>query len=920
MPRFFARAQHAVNHGFLSSSRHSDMLHLENTDLAHYHRLRDESPVKKPQKIYNCVEDIPPLEEDHIDLDIAMRYLVQLPDENHADERPFLGFGVDNCNVVNIVHPSRDDLLPGDQLLSVDGVVVFNGQESVLKLLNEKKRSFDEQIKRIVQIRARRRVQHDTPVSPSSPVAGSRAMASSPRIVPDQTSPPAPLMTTIFFSVSCICCLLGLSSGLLLALAFSMSRNHTASTHTVVREVVNTTLVHTREVHHTRIFHLRAPDSPPSPPMSPPPPPPPQPPPSHPPPSSPPPPSPHPPPPSPFLPPSPTPMLPSPTFALWGAITNGLRHPSSPSLPPVPSSPMPSLPAPSPSPLPPSPLLPPSLPLPSPPFPPRYPPPPSPSSPPSPQSPPPPPPDFPSPPASPPWRVAGLVWGQLWRQIAGWAVWAVLALLSLLAILCALAWLVRQLRIAWLNRFRHPPRLQVTRVEFMTAPPAPVEQSPPPSRPGPTKPEPSKPTVSPAASTSESHSSAKSKSTHVWYRPISFGPSMDLMPKASLGEVKMSKWEDDANDPRTLQPQYKAEVPAPSLLSRWLGITHVYPTLPSPESPPREVPPVPVESSPPSHPPAKSKSTHIWYRPISFGPSMDLMPEASLGEVKMSKWEDDANDPRTLQPQYKAETAGTAATDPEVAVPKESRPNKPKTSASSKHVAPKPAPSKATPAKPAQPKPPTPLVQHSRAPRTSVTPPKQKPPPSAVRAPGGAHAPAPPGPSSPEGSCALATQPTVPSSTSPVRPEKDRIVQRLKSERLKRRPPPPEWVPPQEPRKRSPASCSPAADAGRGHRRGGKVSTFERTVQRLMSARAYSSYLPGETDSMSIRDGMAERVGFQLEQAIDLSDDRHSAARVMQMAWRTSRRRTLGLRLDESGGVGVSAHKRGTTSPRGFDA
>ena len=93
-----------------------------------YARLSSESPVKMLETTrYETVDDIPPPPPGSFDLEIFFRYLVHPPTDSRG-ERPFLGFGVDEHNRVTVVHPSRTDLEVGDELLSVDRVVVYHGQ------------------------------------------------------------------------------------------------------------------------------------------------------------------------------------------------------------------------------------------------------------------------------------------------------------------------------------------------------------------------------------------------------------------------------------------------------------------------------------------------------------------------------------------------------------------------------------------------------------------------------------------------------------------------------------------------------------------------------------------------------------------------------------------------------------------------
>lgn len=114
--------------------------------------------VTKPM---HSEESIPPPPPGSIDIDLFIRYLVH-PAVTGADggverpERPFIGFGVDSSNTVTIVHPSRNDLRVGDKLLTVDGVVVYEGQASVLEVLNARARTFEAQLRRMVNVRARR--------------------------------------------------------------------------------------------------------------------------------------------------------------------------------------------------------------------------------------------------------------------------------------------------------------------------------------------------------------------------------------------------------------------------------------------------------------------------------------------------------------------------------------------------------------------------------------------------------------------------------------------------------------------------------------------------------------------------------------------------------------------------------------------
>ena len=49
----------------------------------------------------------------------------------------------------------------GDELLAIDGAVVYNGQESVLAILNSEDRSFEEQLARVIEVVARRHAPYD---------------------------------------------------------------------------------------------------------------------------------------------------------------------------------------------------------------------------------------------------------------------------------------------------------------------------------------------------------------------------------------------------------------------------------------------------------------------------------------------------------------------------------------------------------------------------------------------------------------------------------------------------------------------------------------------------------------------------------------------------------------------------------------
>ena len=49
-----------------------------------------------------------------------------------------------------------DDLMVGDEILTVDGVIVYNGQESILEVLNDRERTLEQQLSRIIEVRARR--------------------------------------------------------------------------------------------------------------------------------------------------------------------------------------------------------------------------------------------------------------------------------------------------------------------------------------------------------------------------------------------------------------------------------------------------------------------------------------------------------------------------------------------------------------------------------------------------------------------------------------------------------------------------------------------------------------------------------------------------------------------------------------------
>ena len=86
---------------------------------------------------------------------------------------------------------------------------------------------------------------------------------------------------------------------------------------------------------------------------------------------------------------------------------------------------------------------------------------------------------------------------------------------------------------------------------------------------------------------------------------------------------------------------------------------------------------------------------------------------------------------------------------------------------------------------------------------------------------------------------------------------------------------------------------SPNASPGRTARQ-----KLPHAVSRLLSARSYSTYLPRLTDSMSIRDGMAARVAWQLDEALDVRERKEAAAAIMQAAWRSFARGHIGIRLD----------------------
>ena len=72
-----------------------------------YARLVDESPVVRPETKHSHLKDIPPLPTGEVDLNLHIRYLV---DVEQPMPRPYLGFGVDARNIVTVVHADRDDL------------------------------------------------------------------------------------------------------------------------------------------------------------------------------------------------------------------------------------------------------------------------------------------------------------------------------------------------------------------------------------------------------------------------------------------------------------------------------------------------------------------------------------------------------------------------------------------------------------------------------------------------------------------------------------------------------------------------------------------------------------------------------------------------------------------------------------------
>ena len=161
----------------------------------------------------------------------------------------------------------------GDEILSVDDVIVYNGQESILSVLNEHGRTYQQQLHRVIDVCARRKLAADSaPARPAPPKLAMMMLAAKAREV-DAAADDAPeccgclgawlagrtaseRAQRLLYLLCGLVCLLAVLLAVLFALLMALLRRSALLTAAHGSLAASATIGRTDTVHHVQMHYI----------------------------------------------------------------------------------------------------------------------------------------------------------------------------------------------------------------------------------------------------------------------------------------------------------------------------------------------------------------------------------------------------------------------------------------------------------------------------------------------------------------------------------------------------------------------------------------------------------------------------------------------------------------------------------------